>query len=64
MNAFDIPKKSVKIPDNSDNVIIPSYETRKTKFEPITIPNYISKLNIIDNLMMDSMLSPDIKMKL
>ena len=43
---------------------VPSYVTRDTKLEPTTINNYISKLNIINKLMVGNPLSSNIKKEL
>ena len=43
---------------------VPSYVTRDAKLEPTTIKNYISKLNVINKLMVGNPLSSNVKKEL
>lgn len=56
--------KGLKYKANKVIDTVPSYITRDTKLEPTTIDNYISKLNIINKLMVSNPLSSNVKNEL
>ena len=56
--------KGLKYKVNKVIDTVPSYVTRDTKLEPTTINNYISKLNIINKLMVGNPLSSNTKKEL
>ena len=56
--------KGLKYKANKVIDTVPSYITRDTKLEPTTIDNYISKLNLINKLMVSNPLSSNVKNEL
>lgn len=56
--------KGLKYKINKVIDTVPSYITRDTALEPITITNYISKLNMINKIMLGNPLSDNIKTEL
>ena len=56
--------KGLKYKVNKVVDIVPSYITRDTKLEPITIDNYINKINMINRIMNGSPISADVKAEL
>jgi hypothetical protein len=56
--------KGLKYKVNKVVDTVPSYVTRDTKLEPTTINNYISKLNIINKLMVSNPLPSNVKNEL
>ena len=56
--------KGLKYKVNKVVDTVPSYITRDTKLEPTTIKNYISKLNLINKLMVSNPLPSNVKNEL